>query len=95
MLNAITNITNSITNLFRFKGKSKYVIAENYSIIGIVAGAFILSFGIGSTILSPQGVPAIISMLGALISFLSTVALIFVWLLKEFFVKEEDSTQST
>jgi len=65
------------------KGKRKLENAETISIALIVFGAFLLSLGIGLTILTPKGIPAILSMLGALISFVSTVVLIFVWLLKE------------
>ncbi len=67
------------------KGKDRYETAENYSIAFIVFGAVMLSLGIGLTIFSTKGIPAIMAMMGALISFLSTVALIFVWLAKELF----------
>lgn len=67
------------------KGKDKYETAENYSMLFIVVGAVILSTGIGLTILSPKGISAIMAMLGSLISFLATVVLIFVWLVKELF----------
>jgi len=49
----------------------------------LVAGALMLSVGIGLTVISTKGIPAILAMLGSLISFLATVALIFVWLFKE------------
>lgn len=67
------------------KGKDKFETAENYSILVIIIGAAMFSIGVGLTIVSTKGIPAIITMLGALISFLSTVVLIFVWLAKEFF----------
>jgi hypothetical protein len=67
------------------KGKDRYETAENYSILFIVIGAIILSIGMGLTALNPKGIFMILTMLGSLISFLSTVALIFVWLLKEIF----------
>jgi vacuolar-type H+-ATPase subunit I/STV1 len=66
------------------KGKDKLETAENFSIAFIVIGAGILSLGIGLTVITPKGIPAILAMLGAFISFVSTVALIFVWLIKEF-----------
>lgn len=67
------------------KGKDKYETAENYSILFIVVGAVVLSAGIGLTILNPKGISAIMAMLGSLMSFLATVALILIWLAKELF----------
>jgi hypothetical protein len=75
-------------SLPQFKGKDKYETAENYSILFIVVGAVTLSLGIGLTVLNPKGISAILAMLGSLISFLSTVVLIFVWLAKEIFSSE-------
>jgi hypothetical protein len=66
------------------KGKDRFETLENYSILFIFIGAIILSVGIGLNILNTKGLSAILSMLGALIAFISTIALIFVWLLKEF-----------
>jgi len=66
------------------KGKNKLETLERISIALIVFGAFILSLGIGLTILTPKGIPAILSMLGALTSFVFTAILIFAWLIKEF-----------
>jgi hypothetical protein len=66
------------------KGKNKLETLERISIALIVFGAFILSLGIGLTILTPKGIPAILSMLGALTSFVFTAILIFTWLIKEF-----------
>jgi hypothetical protein len=71
----------SLPNL---KGKDKFETAENYSILSIVIGVIILSLGIGLTIVTPKGIPAILAMLGSFISFLATVVLILVWLVKEF-----------
>ena len=75
-------------SLPQLKGKNKYETAENYSILFIVIGAIILSSGIGLTVLGSKGIFAILAMLGSLIAFLSTVALIFVWLVKEIFGSE-------
>jgi len=72
------------TWLGKLKGKDKFETAENYSILSILVGVAILSVGIGLTILTPRGLPAILAMLGSLITFVSTVALILVWLAKEF-----------
>lgn len=65
------------------KSKNKFEKAEGYSIMAMLAGAAILSLGIGLTIFNTKGISAILAMLGALISFLATVALIGVWLVKE------------
>ena len=74
-------------SLSKLKGKDKLETAENYSILLIFIGAIVLSFGIGINIISTKGFSAILTMLGAVISFLSTVSLILVWLLREFFDK--------
>jgi len=65
--------------------KKKLEKMEGYSILSLIVGTVILSSGIGLTIVSTKGIPAIITMLGTLISFLSTVVLIFTWLFQEFF----------
>ena len=67
------------------RGKDKFETVENFSILFICLGALILSSGIGLTALSTRGIPAILAMLGAFVSFLSVVVLIFVWIVKEFF----------
>ena len=67
------------------KGENKFETLENYSIFFICAGAFVLFLGIGLTVITTRGVPAILAMLGAFISFVSTVALILVWLAKDIF----------
>ena len=66
-----------------FKDKTRYEKLEGYCIAILLIGALMLSAGIGLTIISTKGIPAIMAMLGSLISFLATVALIFVWLFKE------------
>ena len=70
------------------KGQDKYETAENYSIAGIIFGTVLVSIGIISTLISTQGVPAVVAMLGAMLSFLSVVALIIVWTVKELLGKE-------
>jgi hypothetical protein len=65
-----------------FKG-NRYEKMEGYCIVILLIGALMLSAGIGLTTISTKGIPAIMAMLGSLISFLATVALIFVWLFKE------------
>jgi hypothetical protein len=68
----------------KLKGKDRFETLENYSILFIFVGAIILSAGIGLNILNPKGLSAILSMFGSLIAFISTIALIFIWVLKEF-----------
>lgn len=66
------------------KSEDKLERAEGYSILFLIIGAIITSLGIGLSILNPKGLSTILAMLGALLSFLSTVALIGVWVMKEF-----------
>ncbi len=66
------------------KSKDKYERAEGYCIVFLITGVSLLSLGIALSILNPKGIPAVTAMLGSLISFLATVGLIFVWLIKEF-----------
>jgi hypothetical protein len=68
----------------KLKGQDKYETAENYCMAGVVIGTVILSIGIISTTIQTQGITAVTAMVGALLSFASTVALIFVWVIKEF-----------
>lgn len=67
------------------KGKSKIDTAENISILSTVVGALLLSGGIALSAFNPQGFSTILAMGGAVIAFLSTLVLVFVWLAKEFF----------
>jgi hypothetical protein len=67
------------------KSKDKYERAEGYCILILLAGALMFSAGVGLTIITTRGIPAILAMLGSLVSFLATVALIFTWLAKELF----------
>ena len=71
----------------KLKGKDKFETAENFCILFIFIGAVIFSLSLGLNIISTKGFPVILSMLGALVSFLSTVGLILVWLVKEFLEK--------
>ena len=68
----------------RLKGKDRFETIENYCIALIFLGAAILSAGIGLNIISTKGFTVILAMFGALTSFLSTVALIIIWAVKEF-----------
>ena len=67
----------------RIKGKTRAETLENISIYGIIGGAFLLSFGIGLTSIKSEGGIVFIPITGALLSFLFTVILIFVWLFEE------------
>jgi hypothetical protein len=67
------------------KGQNKFETAENLAIIIIVVGAAMLTIGIGLAAVMPKGVAAILAMLGTFVAFAATVALIVVWLVKEFF----------
>ena len=68
----------------KLKGKDKIETIENYCILFIFLGGIMLSLGIGFTVISTKGIPVILAMLGALVSFLSTVALVFTWVAKDF-----------
>jgi len=65
------------------KGKDRYETWENYSIVFIFFGVILLILGIGTTVITTKGIPAILSMLGAFISFIATVALIVIWLVRD------------
>jgi len=75
--------------LRKLKGKNRFETLENYSIAGIIVGAFVFAGGVGLTALSPKGISAILAMMGAVVAFCGTVALVFVWLIREIFEKEE------
>jgi len=68
----------------KLKGQTRLETAENCSMAGVVIGVVMLSVGIISTTIQTQGITAVTAMLGAIVSFASTVALIFVWAIKEF-----------
>ncbi|MBI2542855.1 MAG: hypothetical protein HYW24_01595 [Candidatus Aenigmarchaeota archaeon] len=70
--------------LSRLKGKNKLETVENYSMMFIFIGAVVLSTGIGLSIINTKGLSAILAMLGALTTFVSTATLIVVWVIKEF-----------
>ena len=71
------------------RGRDRFETAENYSIVGVVAGAVLFSLGIGLAAFSPAGVSAMLAMLGAVVSFVSSVALVLAWLAKDLFGKED------
>jgi hypothetical protein len=70
------------------RGKDRFETAENYAISGVVTGAVIFALGLGLAAFGSAGVPTILAMLGAIVSFVSSVALVFAWLAKDLFGKE-------
>lgn len=69
----------------KLKGKDKYETFENYSILFIALGAVMISVGIGLTVITTKGFPVILTMLGSFIAFISTIALVVTWLVRELF----------
>ena len=72
-----------IFDVFKLNSKNRLEKLEGFCILFIFIGAITLSLGIGLSILNPKGISAIIAMLGSVIAFLATLALIITWLLKE------------
>jgi len=73
-------------NIFkRLRGGNKYETLENYSISGVIFGALLMTIGIGLTVLNTKGLSTIIAMMGTFFSFVSSIMLVFTWLLKELF----------
>lgn len=68
----------------KLKGKDKFETSENFSILFIALGAVMITLGIGLTVVSTKGFPVILAMLGSFIAFISTIALIVTWLVREF-----------
>ena len=64
-------------------GKNGLETAENYSMAGVLVGAALFAAGIGLAVISPAGPSAMLAMIGAIVSFVSAVALVFSWLAKE------------
>ncbi len=62
---------------------NRYEKAEGYLIYILLAGALVMSTGIGLTVVNSKGLSVILAMSGALISFLATIGLIVVWILQE------------
>lgn len=69
----------------KLKGKDKFEFVENCCILGVVIGIVIFSSGFLLAIINPKGLSAILLMSGSALSFISTVALVFSWLIKEFY----------
>ena len=69
--------------MLKLKSEDKLERVEGYCILILIIGAGLLSLGMGLSILNPKGLSAITAMIGSLIAFLATVALIVTWLVKE------------
>lgn len=67
----------------KLKGSTRLETLENYSIAGIIIGVVLFASGVGLSAISTRGISAILTILGSFVSFLFTIILIFVWLLKE------------
>jgi hypothetical protein len=52
---------------------------ERFLILGIVLGAFLLGIGTLGSIFSSVGIPAVLTLVGSFITFVSTVILVFYW----------------
>ncbi len=72
-----------ILGALKINSEDKLERAEGFCILSTFIGGIILSLGIGLSILSTKGVSAILAMLGSVWAFLSTLALIIVWLIEE------------
>jgi hypothetical protein len=72
-----------ITEILQLKSEDNLVRAEGFCILALFVSGILLSLGIGLSILNTKGISAILAMLGGLFTFLSTLALIIVWLIKE------------
>lgn len=70
------------------KGRTRLETLENWTIGFIIFGGLMLAAGIALSAWQTQGLAAILAMMGALVSFLATAVLIFIWLVKEIVKKE-------
>ena len=73
-----------LLSLPHLKGKNKNETVENFSILFIAIGSVVLSAGMVISGFNTVGLGPILAMMGTLIAFLATVALVFSWLVKEF-----------
>ena len=73
-----------LVKMLNLKSKKKIDRVEGFCIIFLLAGSLILSLGIVLSILNSKGISAILAMFGSLVAFISTVALVLVWFVKDF-----------
>ena len=69
--------------ILKLKSKDKLERVEGYCILFLLIGSVVLSLGIGLSILNSKGISAILAMVGSLVAFISTIALIFTWFAKD------------
>ncbi len=67
-----------------FKGNSIWETLENYCVLFIVAGAILLSSGLGLSALFEKGISAILALFGGFMVISATTVMIFSWVIKEF-----------
>ena len=67
------------------KSENKFERIEGYCILVLLAGSIMLSIGMVLASVNPKGISAITAMLGSLIAFLGSVALVFTWVAQELF----------
>lgn len=67
----------------RLRGRDKLETLENWSILIILLGGFLLSTGIASSIITTKGIPTVLAMSGSFISFVGIISLVLVWLIQE------------
>lgn len=70
------------------KGRTRLETLENCTIGFVIFGGLVLASGIALSAWQTQGLAAILTMMGTLVSFLATATLIFIWLVKEIVKKE-------
>jgi len=68
----------------KINSKDKLERAEGITILSILVSGIVLSLGMLLSILNTKGIPAILAMIGGFSTFISTLALIFIWMIKDF-----------
>lgn len=53
---------------------------ERFLMLGIAAGVLLVGLGTLGSIFSAVGIPAVLTLVGSFVTFVSTVALVFLWL---------------
>jgi len=72
----------------RIKGKNKSETLENLSLLGVILGAVVFSAGVGLTVVSTEGVSVVITMMGAMLSFISSMLVVGILFVREVLGKE-------
>ena len=76
-------MSGQMEKLLKWLGFKKEERTEGIITIILIVGTFLTSIGIGLSILTPKGISAILTMLGAFAIFVATTGMVFAWLLKE------------